>query len=208
VGQNVTASYRCTDDRSGITQCGAFTYAPGTTLDTGVLTSTVDTSKPGKQTFTVKAVDAAGNTSSASVNYQVVAAAPVNLYILKLAPWVAKRGSQITYDITVANLSEHAASSVAITDALPAGVSFVKAAIAQVGCGNKCSSPPSCTFHGGTVTCTAPSVSLFTPVLAEVTVQVQAPVGTKIRNTATVSSANPEGSPCNTQSTATTVVVR
>ena len=87
LGQKVTATYRCTDDRSGIVKCGTSTYAPGTTLDTGNITSPVDTSKAGPQTFTVNAVDAAGNTAtSASVNYTVVSAPPVNLAILKLAP--------------------------------------------------------------------------------------------------------------------------
>ena len=75
IGQTVTANYRCTDERSGIVKCGTSTYAPGTTLNTGNLSSSVDTSKAGPQTFTVPAVDAAGNQTSASVNYTVVAAA-------------------------------------------------------------------------------------------------------------------------------------
>jgi hypothetical protein len=73
IGQKVTATYRCADDRSGIVKCGIATYAPGTTLNTGNITSTVDTSKAGAATFTVNAVDAAGNTATASVNYRVVA---------------------------------------------------------------------------------------------------------------------------------------
>jgi hypothetical protein len=73
IGQKVTATYRCADDRSGIVKCGTATYAPGTTLNTGNISSTVDTSKAGAATFTVKAVDAAGNKATAWVNYQVVA---------------------------------------------------------------------------------------------------------------------------------------
>ena len=206
VGQSVTASYRCTDDRSGIVQCGSSTYAPGTTKDTGILSSPIDTSKAGPQTFKVTAVDAAGNSSSASVNYQVVAAAPANLYILKVAPGLAKHGSQLTYGITVANLGKQSAGSVVITDALPSGVSFIKAAALQTVCSNgKCSNDASCSVAGSTVSCTAPSVTLLTPLFATITVQVQANAGTKIKNTATVSSANPEGSG-NTQSSATTSV--
>jgi hypothetical protein len=72
VGQTVAASFSCTDALSGVTQCGSYKYAPGATNSTGVLTSPVDTSSPGSKTFTVQAVDAAGNQSSASVNYQVV----------------------------------------------------------------------------------------------------------------------------------------
>jgi len=74
VGQSVNASFSCTDALSGVVQCGGYTYAVGATNSTGTLTSAVDTSSPGLKTFTVTAVDAAGNTSSASVNYQVVSA--------------------------------------------------------------------------------------------------------------------------------------
>ncbi len=71
VGQKVTAAYRCTDDRSGVVQCGASLYLVGR-LNTGTITSAVNTSKPGQQTFTVTAVDAAGNTTtSAPVSYLV-----------------------------------------------------------------------------------------------------------------------------------------
>jgi hypothetical protein len=74
VGQPVTATYSCTDDRSGVVTCGASTFsADSAPLSTGPLTSPVDTSTPGNKTFTVMAVDAAGNKSSQSVNYVVTA---------------------------------------------------------------------------------------------------------------------------------------
>lgn len=71
VGQVVTASYSCTDALSGVVRCGSQTFAAGTS-STGTLTAAVDTSSAGSKTFTVLTVDAAGNQSSASVNYQVV----------------------------------------------------------------------------------------------------------------------------------------
>ena len=75
VGQPVTASYSCTDDRSGIVTCGASTFsADSAPLSTGLLSSPVDTSTPGNKTFTVTAVDAAGNKSAPqSINYVVTA---------------------------------------------------------------------------------------------------------------------------------------
>lgn len=75
VGQSVTATYSCTDDRSGLVQCGATTY-PFTAqkLDSGTLTSPVNTSMPGSNTYTVTAVDAAGNHATATVQYTVAAA--------------------------------------------------------------------------------------------------------------------------------------
>jgi uncharacterized repeat protein (TIGR01451 family) len=206
VGQKVNANYRCTDDRSGIVRCGTYTYPPGATKDTGNIMSPVDTSKPGPQTFTVNAVDAAGNTTTASVNYTVVAPS-VSLGILKLAPLTVKRNTQFTYEITAVNLGKQTASAVTITDPLPAGVTFVKASAQQLICGNgKCSNGASCTFASNTVSCSAPSMTFLTPVFIDIVVSVQAGTGTKITNTATVTSANPVVPPGDTKSTATTLV--
>jgi hypothetical protein len=72
VGQAVTASYSCSDALSGLTQCGATTYAVGSTYSSGTLTSLVDTSSVGSKTFSITAIDAAGNQTVSSVNYQVV----------------------------------------------------------------------------------------------------------------------------------------
>jgi uncharacterized repeat protein (TIGR01451 family) len=206
IRQPVNASYRCTDDRSGIVKCGTFSYPPGATNDTGNLSSLVDTTKAGAQTFTVKAVDAAGNTTTASVNYTVVAPS-VSLGILKLAPVTVKRNTQLTYGITAANFGKQTASAVTITDTLPAGVTFVKTSAQQLICSNgKCSNGASCTFASNTVSCSAPSMTILTPVFVEIVVSVQASTGTKITNTATVTSANPVVPPGNTKSTATTLV--
>jgi hypothetical protein len=71
VGDTVMASYSCTDALSGVVRCGSQTFPAGTT-STGTLTAPVDTASPGSKVFTVLVVDAAGNQSSASVNYQVV----------------------------------------------------------------------------------------------------------------------------------------
>jgi uncharacterized repeat protein (TIGR01451 family) len=206
VGQSVNATYRCTDDRSGVVKCGTSTYSPGTT-DTGNIVSPVNTLTAGSQTFTVNAVDAAGNPATpASVGYQVVAPPPANLSILKLAPLTVKQNAQMTYVLTAADLGKQAASAVTITDSLPAGVTYVKATAQQLVCSNgKCSNPASCGFSSNTVTCTTPSMTLLSPVLVEIVVSVQATPGTKIKNTATVSSADPEGKGW-PQSTATTTV--
>jgi uncharacterized repeat protein (TIGR01451 family) len=200
VGQKVLATFRCQDALSGIVQCGASTYAPGATQDTGNLTAYIDTSKTGPQTFTVNAVDAAGNTSSGSVRY-TVGGAPANLVIVKLAPLLAKQGSTFSYAITVGNLSLQAASAVSITDTLPAGVSFVSASAGQL------ANSPKCSFAGSTVTCTTPSLTLITPVAVQITVKAVGAVGLKVTNVANVSSANPEGPLGNTQSFPVTTLI-
>jgi uncharacterized repeat protein (TIGR01451 family) len=177
IGQKVTATYRCTDDRSGIVVCGTSTYAPGTTLDTGNITSPVDTSKAGPATFTVNAVDAAGNKTTASVSYQV-AAPPVNLAVLKIAPLLVKKGGLLTYAITAFNLGKQTASAVTITDPLPANVTFVQAQAQLYPCSHgSCSNSASCMFANNTVTCT--TASLNPPTLGDFSqLQVQIQVST------------------------------
>ena len=67
-GQLVTASYSCTDDRSGVVKCGSHTFPAGT-LATGPLTTVFPVLGIGQRSFTVTALDAAGNQSSQSVSY-------------------------------------------------------------------------------------------------------------------------------------------
>jgi len=205
--KGVTATYSCTDVGSGIVTCGTSTYAPETNiLNTGNITSPINTSTAGSQTFTVNAVDAAGNQTSSSVNYLVVAPS-VNLYLLKVAAPRAKHNSTLTYGIAAALLGKQTTTAVTITDPLPAGVTFVSAKATQLTCTNgKCSNTASCSFANNTVTCTSNSLSLLTPIAVQINVTVQAAAGTTIKNTATLSAANPSVSPGHTQSTASTVV--
>jgi hypothetical protein len=70
--EKVTASYSCSDDASGVAICGDKFYGSPGTLNTGILTSTVDTSSPGNKTFTVWTIDIAGNIGAPqSVSYSV-----------------------------------------------------------------------------------------------------------------------------------------
>jgi hypothetical protein len=74
-GAVVNASYSCSDAGSGVVSCGPptspKTYSNGTP-NTGTLTSLLNTSTAGTFTFTVTAVDAAGNHSTSSVTYRVI----------------------------------------------------------------------------------------------------------------------------------------
>jgi uncharacterized repeat protein (TIGR01451 family) len=201
VGQQVTASYSCSDDRSGVVQCGTQTFSTPT-QNTGLLTSTLNTSKAGKFTFTVPAVDAAGNKATpATITYTVVPALqPVSLVILKTAVPLAKHNTILTYSIGVANVSKQVATSVTVTDTLPAGVSLVKVFVQRGPSGSACST------SGSTVTCTVPSMKILEPLVVGIYVNVTASPNTRIANTATVTSANPNVPPGNTQSTAVTLV--
>jgi hypothetical protein len=73
VGQKVTAKYSCSDDFSGVGQCGTKAYSDPVTNPPAV-TSVVDTSTPGTKTYKVGVTDAALNHgASTDVAYTVVA---------------------------------------------------------------------------------------------------------------------------------------
>ena len=90
--EKVTASYSCRDDASGVAICGDKFYGSPGTLNTGILTSTVDTSSPGNKTFTVWTVDIAGNIGEPqTVKYTVSSdddcRAPVGRFSYGGSPW-------------------------------------------------------------------------------------------------------------------------
>ena len=217
LNQSVTATYSCSDDRSGVVTCGTSTFAPGsTTLQTPAITSPVDTSTPGTKSFVVNVADAAGNHTSASVSYQVVAPT-VNLELLKVAPATVHYNDVFTYDIVAGNVGGGTASNVVVTDPLPAGVTFISATPQIFSCSLRgCSDTAAgthCSYTNNTVACTANSLepSTFVHVSAftvQIVVRANASVGTKISNTAGISSANPNSHPGSNQSTATTRVVK
>jgi hypothetical protein len=65
-----TANYTCSDGLSGVAACGAQAYAPAV-LTTPNVAVPLSTATPGSHVFSVTATDAAGNTSTSSVNYNV-----------------------------------------------------------------------------------------------------------------------------------------
>ena len=210
---NVTAKYSCTDSLSGVVMCGTHTYSSGV-LNTGVLSSPLDTSSTGVKTFTVNVKDAAGNVGTpVSVSYQVVAPPAVDLVIAKLAPSSVSRNSTFAYNISSLNVGKSAAPNVVVTDPLPAGVTFVGATAQLFTCGWKgCGYTPStCTHSGNTVTCNLPSLgvtdwsglALYNVVI---TVKATGTSGTILTNTATITSSAPDIHPGDNHSTAVTKI--
>ena len=110
-GQPVSASFSCSDPfpgssttpGSGIVSCGGQSFASGT-LSTGTLSANVDTSASGSHSFTVVAKDAAGNTSSQSVNYQVNVDSQITV---SLSPTTVTYPLGTNVTVTVANLFKH-----------------------------------------------------------------------------------------------------
>ncbi|HUJ09497.1 MAG TPA: DUF11 domain-containing protein, partial [Verrucomicrobiae bacterium] len=93
------------------------------------------------------------------------------------APNPVLTSQNVTYTLTVTNLGPSAASSVTVTDALPAGFSFISASASQ----------GTCTNVGGVVTCSLGIVGLDSNVTAQITaIPAASDNVTNISNTALV----------------------
>jgi hypothetical protein len=109
VGQVVTATFTCSDNASGVVLCGNRTYGTGVAT-TGPLTMTVPTGSSGTQTLTIPVTDAAGNTSSASLLYQVGAATVDNQISFSLSPVPVTFPASVTASVQIANINGHVPS--------------------------------------------------------------------------------------------------
>jgi uncharacterized repeat protein (TIGR01451 family) len=127
-------------------------------------------------------------------------AAPADLGVTKSGPATATVSTVINYLITVTNNGPNPAINATLTDALPAGVTFVSLASAG---GWSCITPA--VGANGTVTCTQGSMAVGS---APFTLSVTVPAApATINNTAVVSTASADNTPGNNNSTASTNVV-
>ncbi len=127
-----------------------------------------------------------------------------DLSVVKLdSPDPVVAGSNLTYPITVRNDGIDPASSVVLTDTLPAGTTFVSLAPAA---GWACTTPA--VGGTGTVSCTKASVAVAESAAFTLAVNVASttPSGTMISNTATVASVTVDPNPANNSATSTTTV--
>ena len=203
-----TATVSCTDPSStqvanffsGIATCASQTFTGNlptvTTTPIPLSTSTI-----GTQTFTANAVDAAGNSTSRSVTYQVVGS--TDLSAAMLGNLLVKRGTNMTYYISVVNRGPSTANGVTLMDTLPAGTTFVSSGYTIESC-NFSGSVPSCSITAPRTSCgsTAGSCSIGNlgpwtsrnpmGALVAITVHVNTTLvaGTKLTDMAVVSAAN------------------
>jgi uncharacterized repeat protein (TIGR01451 family) len=137
--------------------------------------------------------DASDNTASfnSSTNPQA------DISISKSAPIVVDAGATIPYELVVANAGPSAAANVAVSDVLPAGLTFVSVTTDQGTC-----------TGGATVTCTIGTVLSGTPVHVSIVARVDAATdsGTRVANTATVTTTTADPTDSNNGATATTTV--
>ncbi len=216
--QHVTAAYSCTDNAAGVATCGASSWSGPGTLNTGVISSLVDTSTTGLKTYTVKTTDAAGNTGvPVSVTYNVENA-QANMVMLQSAPSTVKTGTQMRYELIALNLGPDEARDVVIKDILPAGTTFVSATLEDITCVlfSNCNVPPPpgvCSISGATLTCNVDklkslSFTALPGIGVNLIVSVTAPASSTLKNTATVQSVDADPNPGNSISIATTLVRR
>ena len=136
---------------------------------------------------------AGNNTSTASTTVTPSA----DLAITKTGPATVVAGASVAYSLVVVNNGPSDAANLSVTDALPAGVTFVSA----TGTGWACS-------NVGNVSVTCTTAALVTGATAPtITVTVTAPAqGATLTDTATVSSATSDPVAGNNTSTASTTV--
>lgn len=116
-------------------------------------------------------------------------------------------GTSLTYTISFVNNGPSSASSLTVSDPLPAGTNFASAAI-TAGTGWSTASPS--VGSGGTVTFSKGTVAAGETATFTIVVNVSSNVasGAILTNTATASSATVDNNPANDTATATTTVQR
>jgi len=112
-------------------------------------------------------------------------------------------GGSLTYIIIATNGGPSVASTMVLTDSVPANTTFLSLTVAA---GWTCATPA--VGGTGTVSCTKASVAVAESATFTLVVNVKAgtPAGTVLSNTATVSSAIPDPTASNNSATATTTV--
>jgi uncharacterized repeat protein (TIGR01451 family) len=144
-----------------------------------------------------------GNDSSTSTASVVVEA---DVAVVKNGPTSIEAGTDITYNLTVTNNGPSDASTVSLTDDVPANTTFVSATQNSGPLFTCAPLPPA--GGTGTITCTlgtfpAGSTATFTFVMH---VSPSTPSGTNIVNTADVSTTTTDPVPGNNTSTSTAIV--
>jgi uncharacterized repeat protein (TIGR01451 family) len=123
--------------------------------------------------------------------------------VTKSGPASVVAGANATYTITVANGGSVTATSVSLTDTLPAGTTFVSET-QTAGPVFACTTPAA--GATGTITCTIPTLPGGGSATFSVVVKVSSGATGQITNTATVTSTTPDPNPANNSASTTATV--
>jgi uncharacterized repeat protein (TIGR01451 family) len=137
--------------------------------------------------------DSGNNTSSAATTVS----ASADLSITKSGPATVAAGGNVSYNLVVANAGPSDATTLTVTDTLPAGVTFVSATGTGWTCSNSGSTSVTCTRPALAAGATSPTITIV------VTAPAQA---ASLTNSATVASTTADPVPGNNSSSATTGV--
>jgi uncharacterized repeat protein (TIGR01451 family) len=176
--------------------CSIATLPSGATA-TFTLVGQVGPSASGtvENTATVTSSTADPNGANNSSTVPTIISASANLAVTKSGPASATPGTQILYTIGLTNLGPSNATSVSLTDTLPANTTFLSFT-ANDGPGFFCS---------GT-TCTADNLNAGSTVSFTLIVQIDPSASGTITNTATATSATADPNGANNTATAPTVL--
>jgi uncharacterized repeat protein (TIGR01451 family) len=133
------------------------------------------------------------------------AAQSVDVFVNKTAPASAAAGATITYVVTVGNNGPNSASSVTLSDALPAGVTFVSYT-QPVGPAFTCSTPAS--GANGTINCSIATLASGAGAEFDIAVHLDAGLasGTVVTNTAAATTSSSDTNPNNDSAMASTTI--
>lgn len=167
------------------------------TLTASVLPSTPNgTVLTNTATATSESFDPNTNNNSSSAATTISTSA--DLAVVKSGPASATAGTNMSYAITVTNNGPSDASSVSLTDTLPAGTTFVSL--------QQNSGPTFNCTTGATITCSIGTLTTGSSASFTLTVAISSGATGSLSNTANVASTTSDGNTANNSSTAPTTI--
>ncbi|HYR94397.1 MAG TPA: DUF11 domain-containing protein [Methylomirabilota bacterium] len=213
ITQTAGLSFSCTSPAlggTGTVTCTIATFAAGASASFSLVVN-VNANTPDRTTISNTATISSSTTDDVPRNNSATATTRVNaagadLSVVKTGPTEQGAGFDISYTITVTNSGPSAASSVMLSDPTPTDTTFVSFT-QNPGPTFTCSTPS--VGGTGTVNCSVASLASGATATFTLVVNVNANVveGTKITNTASVSSTTSDPDPTNNSSQVTTLIV-
>jgi uncharacterized repeat protein (TIGR01451 family) len=189
---------------AGTISCSIATLPPGTLAGFSIVLMVSSGTPAGNNVSNTASVgsttgDPSGGNNTSTTTGLVASSA--DSAVVKSGPAVGVAGSDLTYTVTATNNGPSDATSVTLTDPLPASTTFVSATQTS-GPAFSCTTPA--VGGTGTITCTIPAL---TPAAsATFTFVVNAATVGSMSNTANISSVTPDANATNNTSTVSTTV--
>jgi uncharacterized repeat protein (TIGR01451 family) len=200
--QNTGPPYNCTNPTVGtngtVTCTNPATMAPGTTVTFSIVATVSATAPLGtlNNTANATATSTDPTTPNTSTAGTIITPGNADVGVSKTAaPGPYGTGNNLTYTIAVNNAGPTAAANVSVTDAIPAGTTFVSATPTQGSCSGTT-----------TVTCSLGTIANLGSASIALTVTLPSTPG-PVANTAIVSTTSPDPNATNNSSTSNITVI-